>query len=73
MKLVQDTWAQIAGPIWAKNRKIDHLWAGSGKTKKGVDLKFGSLVALTIAHNIPKNQPDRIKTMAYRILGRHQI
>ena len=55
-----------------KKRKIDQLWAGIiGKSKMGMDMKLGWFIALRIAHNIPKNQPDRIKTVAYRILGRH--
>ena len=41
-----------------------------GKSKKAMDMKRGSLIALRIAHNIPKNQPDRIKIVGARIFGR---
>ena len=70
-KLVPDTWAQILGPIWAKNRKIDHLLAGFGESKKATDTRLGLLVALTMVHNIPQNQPDRMKAVVYRIPGIH--
>ena len=70
-KLVPDTEAQILGPIWAKNRKIDHLLASFGESKKAMDTKLGSLVALTMFHNIAKNEPDRMKAVVYRIPGIH--
>ena len=70
VKPVPDTWAQMFVPIWAKNLKIGHVWAGSGKSKKGMDLKFGSSVlGLSIAHNISKNQLDRPKTVVANVVN----
>ena len=44
---------KILGPIWAKIRKIDHLLAGFGESKRARDTKLVSLVALKMIHNIP--------------------
>ena len=34
-------------------------------------MKLGSLVNHRIAHNISKNQPNRVKTVSYSTLGRY--
>ena len=45
-----------------KTEKSTTFWPVTGRSKKGTDMKLGCLIALTIiAHNIFKNQPDRIK------------
>ena len=58
-------------PDLSKNRETDHLLAGFGESKKATDTRLGLLVALTMVHNIPQNQPDRMKAVVYRIPGIH--